>query len=86
MEPAVLPGLGTNGRSVADSLSMPKETVRRKIRELAETGWIVRLNGQLYLTSAAYRDLSPVREAMHHLAVRYYEILVRLQGEPAQLS
>ena len=64
----VLPGLGTNGRSIAESLGMPKETVRRKVCELVSAGWLVRADGQLYVTTKAYRDLAPVREQVERLA------------------
>lgn len=69
----VFPGLGTNVRSVADSLGMPKETVRRKVAELVETGWLAREGNDLFFTAQAYADLVPVREAIEFQAVRNYE-------------
>jgi hypothetical protein len=78
---AALPGLGTNGRSIAESLSIPKETVRRKLGELIEAGWVVRQEAQLFLTPTAWRDLAPVRQELEGLAVRYFELVARVQGE-----
>lgn len=74
----VFPGLGTNVRSVADSLAMPKETVRRKVAELVETGWLAREDKELYFTAQAYADLVPVREAIEFQAVRCHEIVQAL--------
>jgi hypothetical protein len=71
----ILPSLGVNGQSVADSLGIPKETVRRKIHELIDQGWIARRDGQLYFTTQAYRDLAPVREEMAALAACYYDVV-----------
>lgn len=74
-EDLVAPGMGTNVRSVADSLGLAKETVRRKVAELIETGWVIRRAGRLFLTSKAFHDLDPVRENIEHLAVRCYNLL-----------
>jgi hypothetical protein len=79
----VLPSLGTNVRSVADSVGAPKETVRRKVGELVEAGWIARKDNELYFTALAYRQLGGARVAIEHLAVRNFETvadLVRQQG------
>jgi hypothetical protein len=75
----VMPSLGVNGQSVADSLGIPKETVRRKIHELIEQGWIVRREGYLYFTGQAHRDLAPVREEMTALAACYHDIVDALR-------
>ena len=79
----VLPSLGTNVRSVADSVGAPKETVRRKVGELVEAGWIARKDNELYFPALAYRQLGGARVAIEHLAVRNFETvadLVRQQG------
>lgn len=75
----VFPGYGTNIRSIADSLDMPKETARRKVQELLEAGWLVRQEGLLYFTAHAYQQLAPVREAIEMLAVRYFEVVTKLR-------
>jgi len=80
----VFPGLGTNVRSIADSLGMPKETVRRKVAELVDAGWLAREGNELYFTAQAYSDLVPVREAIEFQAVRYHEIVQALiDAQPA---
>jgi hypothetical protein len=74
-------GLGTNVRSVADSLGIPKETARRKIQDLLDTGWVTRHGGQLYFTERAQHDLAPLRLAHEALAVHYYQVVSRLNAE-----
>jgi hypothetical protein len=75
----VFPGYGANVRSIADSLDMPKETARRKVQELLEVGWLARQDGLLYFTARAYQQLAPVQEAIETLAVRYFEVVTKLQ-------
>jgi hypothetical protein len=70
-----LPGLGTNMRSLAASLGMPRESVRRKVAELLEAGWLAWQERKLYLTARAYRELAPVREALQRLALTNFEAL-----------
>jgi hypothetical protein len=76
----VLPSLGVNGQSIADSLGIPKETVRRKVRDLIDAGWIVRMDGGLHFTAQAYRDLTPVREELAALAASYHEVVAGLRA------
>jgi len=75
---ASLPGLGTNVRSMAASLDMPRESVRRKVAEMIEAGWLAWEERKLHLTARAYRELAPVRSAMQRLAVTNYEALAAL--------
>lgn len=77
-EIAVFPGLGTNGHSIAGSLGIPKETVRRKVSELVEVGWLIRRRSKLYITAKAYQQLTPVREQIARLAISNYEVLAGL--------
>ena len=79
----VFPGLGTNIRSVADSLGIPKETARRKIQDLLDTGWVARQDGQLFFTARAHQDLAPLREEIEKLAVHYFEIVASLNAANA---
>lgn len=79
----VFPGYGTNIRSIADSLDMPKETARRKVQELLETGWLVRQDGLLYFTARAHQELAPVREGIEMLAARYFEVVLKLRDREA---
>ena len=77
-EGAILPSLGVNVRSVAESLGIPKETVRRKVQELVAAGWIAREGAGLHITGLAYRDLAPVREELEALVARYYVLGAQL--------
>ena len=80
----LFPSLGTNIGSIADSMGMPKETVRRKMLELAETGWMVRRGRQVFFTTRAYQELVPVRESIERLALRHFEVISAcLEGESA---
>lgn len=79
-ELAILPSLGINVRSIAESLGVPKETVRRKVNEMVAEGWVVRVERRLYVTARAYHDLAPMRGDLETLMVRYHEIVVQLQS------
>jgi hypothetical protein len=83
----VFPSLGTNVRSVADSIRAPKETIRRKVGELVEAGWIARQGNELRFTTLAYRQLADVRVTIEHLAVRNFDVVTsligRMEGEGA---
>ena len=78
-ESAFVPGIGTNGRSVAESLGIPRETVRRKIKELVSGGWVVRENNLLMPTGQAYEKLALLRKAQARQAVRSHEAVERLK-------
>jgi hypothetical protein len=80
----VLPSLGTNIASIAASVGMPKETARRKLAELYETGWFARAGGDIRLTAKGYQDLAPVRERIQALALRYAGLIeaVVTRGQP----
>ena len=71
--PPIFPSLGINIQSIADSVGAPKETVRRKVAEMVDAGWIERRGNQLHLTGLAYQIHQPVRELMHGLFARNYE-------------
>jgi hypothetical protein len=81
---APLPGLGTNGRSIAASLDMPRESVRRKVTELIAAGWVAREEGKLLLTTRGYRELTPVREALKRLAATHFEAISALAAAKGQ--
>ena len=66
------PSLRTNVRSIADSTGVPRETVRRKVAALVESGWVARSGDDLSYTPEASRALAPVREAMIEAAVRLH--------------
>jgi hypothetical protein len=77
-EVPVFPSLGLNIQSIADSIGAPKETVRRKVTELVEAGWIARHGNELYLTGRAAADLGPVRHQLEQMALRYHDIVEAL--------
>lgn len=74
----VFPTLGTNVRSVAESTGTPKETVRRKVGELIEAGWIMRQATELRFTALAYQDLAVARVAIENLAVSNFQVVADL--------
>jgi hypothetical protein len=74
----IFPTLGTNVRSVAESTGTPKETVRRKVGELIEAGWISREGNELRFTVLAYQDLAGVRVAIEDLAVSNFHVVADL--------
>jgi hypothetical protein len=80
-EVPVLPSLGVNISSLAASTGIPKETVRRKVRQLIEAGWIAREGRNLLYTAEGYRAVSPCREALVRMAVTGYQVVSRLQDE-----
>jgi hypothetical protein len=62
-----------NLQSIADYSGIPRETVRRKLRDLEELGWIIRRNnGFLIASSKATQELAPATEA----TLRYLETVV----------
>ena len=81
-EDAAVPGFGTNVRSVADSTGIPRETVRRKVRELEAMGWVVRDGNTLHYSVEGYEGAAPVREAMLRMYARGYDVIRRVdRGE-----
>jgi len=74
----IFPTLGTNVRSVAESTGTPKETVRRKVGELIEAGWISRKGNELRFTAVAYQALAGVRVAIEDLAVSNFQVVADL--------
>jgi hypothetical protein len=72
-EVPVFPSLRTNVRSVAASIGIPRESVRRKVTQLIGRGWVMRADGDLFITAEAYRQLVPVHEGLERLAIRYFE-------------
>ena len=73
-----LPSFGINVASIAASTGIPKETVRRKVDALAETGWVVREGGEIKPTPAGYIEISPVRDEIVKMYVGGYRAIERL--------
>lgn len=74
---AALPSLGTNVRSLAQSIGIPKETVRRKCAAFRSIGWVVQHDRGLSCTGAALRDVPALRallfEDQHSTAPEWLE-------------
>lgn len=79
-EPEVLPSLGTNIRSIAASVAIPKETARRKLADLVEAGWLVRQGWDFRMTAKCYAALEPVRLRLQSMALSYHDLLSELLG------
>lgn len=65
-----------NARSIADFSGIPRETVRRKVRDLIKLGWILReQDGRLRATDKARIDLMPLTETSIDYLVRMARVL-----------
>ena len=73
-----LPSRGTNIRSIAASLDMPRETVRRKVAELTEAGWVVRDESGLTLSGQIFKDMAHLKRSIEELAARNYLTVTEL--------
>jgi DNA-binding MarR family transcriptional regulator len=72
-----LPSLWTNVNSIAMSLGLPKETVRRKVNALIRKGWLERQDHSVRYTAKAARELAPVRDRILAMVVANYRTLDR---------
>ena len=70
----LFPSLGVNITSLGASTGIPRETVRRKVQDLVDTGWLVRTDRSIRYTREGYRAVAPAREAIVRLLVRAFEI------------
>ena len=75
------PSLSTNVRSIADSTGIPRESVRRKVAALVETGWIDRDGHSLSITPEASRRLTDFRECLFQMALRYAQMIQALDPQ-----
>ena len=71
--PDELPSLGINLRSVADSTGIPRETVRRKVKALAERGLVEVHERGVRFTPRGYQAVAPAREELVKLMARVYQ-------------
>jgi hypothetical protein len=70
------PPIDINLRSIAAFSGIPRETVRRKIAELENRGWITRnKDGGLAATRKASTDLEPLTEASIEYVAGMLELL-----------
>jgi hypothetical protein len=82
----VLPSLGVNVSSIAASTGIPKETVRRKVAELVDAGFLVRKGSDLRYTAKGYAAVARAREAIERLAARNYQTVSQLLRDCASGS
>jgi hypothetical protein len=78
----LVPTLGVNSRSLAETLAIPRETVRRKVIELVDAGWLARDGHNLHYTAVAMRELAPFRKMVVRMAAANYETISDLQRKP----
>jgi hypothetical protein len=83
-EVPAFPNMGVNGRSIAESSGIPRETVRRKLAELIAAGWIGQSGRNLHFTPEGYRALTPAREALVRTAYLFAEVVDRHRQAAAQ--
>ena len=72
---ALLPSRGVNLRSISDSSGIPRETVRRKVGELVQAGWIGQSGRNLYYTAQGYAALTAGREGLEALARQFHSVI-----------
>jgi hypothetical protein len=72
------PSLGTNVRSISESLGAPRESTRRRVRELIDRGLVVRSRRSLMLSAHGANRLAPFRQAVIALAACYVQIVMPL--------
>jgi hypothetical protein len=70
-----IPSFGTNLRSLAESTGVPRESVRRKVKDLIEAGWIERIDGRLQHSLAGYHAIAPVRAELHLMFARIHQVV-----------
>lgn len=69
-----------NTRSIADYTGIPRETVRRKINELVERGWVTRdSQGSLKVTARCAKDLEATTDHGIDYLSRMLELLAALK-------
>lgn len=57
--------LGSNINAVTRGLNLPRETVRRKVNELIELDYVMRVDGKLYVTQK-YRKTTFEKSVLFH--------------------
>ena len=70
-------GHGTNALSIAEALGLPRETTRRKCRELVEDAWLVRRGNELLPGPALTPD---VLEMVDENIDRMIEVSKRIEN------
>jgi hypothetical protein len=75
------PALASNVKSIAASIGIPEETVRRKVRALVRDGWIARQGNALTYTAKAAQELSSIRRLIIRGALQNHQVVARLLAE-----
>ncbi len=76
-----LPSLWTNVHSIALSVGIPEETVRRKVRALVAQGWLERSDHSLRYTRKAAEEMAPIRDALMRLAAANFRTVSAVLSE-----
>lgn len=72
---ALLPSRGVNLRSISESSGIPRETVRRKVGELIEAGWVGQSGRNLHFTAQGYTALAAARDGLETLAHQFHQVV-----------
>jgi len=79
---AELPTLRANLQSIADSTGIPRESVRRKVAELVQCGWVARDRANLRFTVEGYRAIAPLRDAAVDMTCAITDAVNRIMRTP----
>jgi hypothetical protein len=74
------PGLWTNVSSLSESLGVPRESVRRKVGELVDLGYVGRAGNRLAITPFASQRFTPLREKIFQMMMRFREIVEQVEA------
>jgi hypothetical protein len=72
------PSLMTNQRSISESTGIPRETVRRKVAQLVEKGWVAESGSGLRFTPKASRDFNEQRNRLLTIVERNHATVSKL--------
>jgi hypothetical protein len=76
-----------NVQSISECTGIPRETVRRKIGQLIERGWVQRdESGLLFVLPQASRDLRPITEGTLEYLRRVGAAILRVAGRATDLQ
>jgi hypothetical protein len=76
-----------NIRSISDFSGIPRETVRRKLAQLIDRGWVVRGdNNMLAATLKARNELAPLTEESLRYLIQMFQLFEGIAGETPRLS
>lgn len=77
----------TNIESISQATGIPRESVRRKVNEMAAEGWLVKgAGGFLMVTPQAVQSLAPVTEAAYQMLENVFEAVANALVACGRLS